>query len=74
MPKNGLESALSAQICSLSENVVPDCREMMTGGIHASLSFPAAAATSSVRETPIASYPLKRASSRVVPKLAVRFA
>ena len=43
LPKNGLDAALSAQICSLSENVVEDCFEMTTGAIQALLS-PAAAA------------------------------
>ena len=37
VPKNGLDDALSAQICSLSENVVDDCRLISTGGIHAAL-------------------------------------
>jgi hypothetical protein len=78
LPKNGLEAALSAQICSLSENVVFDCLEMSTGGIHAFLAACSWAAvavmdavvTSSVREIPIASNPLNAAP---VGKLAVRF-
>ena len=47
---------------------------MITGGIQALLPFTAAAWTLSVRESPIASKPLKLASSRVAPKLEVRFA
>src|SRR5260370_6446168 len=58
-PKNGLDDALSAQTCSLSEKVVDDCMEARTGGIHAFLSPAAAAAGSSVRDTPLASKPLK---------------
>ena len=57
-PKNGLREALSAQICSLSENVVLDCLEMTTGGIQALLTPAVAAATLSVRDTAIASKPL----------------
>ena len=77
MPKNGLDEALSAQICSLSENVVDDCRLMITGGIHAALPAtppPAAVCGSSVRETAIASKPLKVCSERVAPVFEVRFA
>src|SRR5439155_8558274 len=59
VPKNGLDSALSAQICSLSENVVPDCLATITGFCHAFLSPAAAAWGSSVRETAMASKPLK---------------
>ena len=69
-----LDSALSAQICSLSENVVEDCLLMTTGSFQASWLPVAAAATSSVRETAIASNPLKVSSERVAPKFAVRFA
>src|SRR5947209_1786318 len=57
VPKCGLEAALSAQICSLSENVVDDCLEMITGGFHAVLVPAAAAPTSSVRDTATASVP-----------------
>jgi len=74
VPKNGLEEALSAQICSLSEKVVEDCREMTTGGSQAALLLAAAAWTLSVRETAIASKPLNVCSERVAPTLAVRFA
>src|SRR6267143_2297480 len=74
LPKNGLDDALSAQICSLSEKVVEDCLDTMTGAIHAALPAtpPAAAACAlSVRETPIASNPL----NVLVPgKFEVRFA
>src|SRR3954447_18851367 len=43
LPKNRLDDALSAQICSLSENVVFDCRLIKTGRFQAALT-PAAAA------------------------------
>ena len=65
---------MSAQICSLSENVVEDCFEITTGSVHALLMPAAAAATLSVRETAIASKPLKAFSLRVAPRFAVRFA
>ena len=58
LPKNGLLAALSAQICSLSENVVFDCRDTITGGVQALLVPAAAACTLSVRDTAIASKPL----------------
>src|SRR5581483_6381159 len=58
LPKNGLDEALSAQICSLSLNVVDDCLVTITGSLQAPLSPAAAAATSSVYETAIASNPL----------------
>src|SRR5207302_7053297 len=78
LPKNGLDEALSAQICSLSENVVFDCLEMSTGGIHAFLAACSCAcvpvrdavATSSVREIPMASKPL---NADPVGKFDVRF-
>src|SRR5438445_6282317 len=73
LPKNGLDEALSAQICDLSEKVVCDCCETSTGGIHAFLSLAAAAATLSVRDTAIASNPLKAVSERTPLKLDVRF-
>src|SRR5438270_347841 len=66
--------AMPAQTCSLSENVVEDCRETTTGFVQAFLSFAAAAATLSVRETAIASKPLNTASSRVAPRFEVRLA
>ena len=74
VPKKRLDDALSAQTCSLSENVVLDCLEMTTGGFHAALMLAAAEATSSVRETAIASKPLNAASERVAPKFEVRLA
>src|SRR5574341_927512 len=64
-PKKGLLAALSAQICSLSLNVVDDCLETITGAFHAFLpAVPpdAAVATSSVRETAMASKPLNVSS------------
>src|SRR3954452_9321927 len=58
MRKYGLLSALSAQICSLSEKIVVDCLETSTGFDHA-LSSPAAAVVMlSVQDTAIASTPL----------------
>src|SRR6516164_8096936 len=63
LPKKGLEAALSAQICDLSEKVVFDCRDTTTGGIHEVLSpmvpvlVPGVGL--SIRETAIASNPLK---------------
>ena len=74
VPKYRLEDALSDQICSLSENVVEDCREISTGGIHAALVPAAAACTLSVRETAMASKPLNAASDRVASTLEVRLA
>jgi len=58
LPKNGLVEALSAQICSLSENWALLWRLAMTGPLQASLRPAAASATSSLRETAIASAPL----------------
>src|SRR5205809_951825 len=77
LPKNGLDEALSAQICSLSEKVVEDWCATSTGGIQAAL--PAAVlveaiATSSVRETASASKPLNTSSDRVAPRFAARLA
>jgi len=65
---------LSAQICSLSENVVLDWRLTTTGAIQAELVPAAAACGLSVRETAIASKPLNACSERVAATLAVRFA
>jgi hypothetical protein len=48
-----------------------DCRDMTTGGIQAPLVLFAAARTSSVRDTAIASKPLK--AGAVVGKFDVRF-
>jgi hypothetical protein len=74
LPKNGLDAALSAQICSLSLNVVDDCFETITGAFQASASPAAAAATLSVRETARATGPLKVSSRFVVAKLTTRLA
>jgi hypothetical protein len=57
LPKNVLDEALSAQICSLSAKVADDCFEITTGGVHAALSPAPAAWMLSVRETPIPSKP-----------------
>ena len=51
VPKNGLDDALSAQTCSLSENVVVFCFETSTGSIHAAALPAAAACGLSERET-----------------------
>src|SRR2546430_2374063 len=59
LPKNGLEAALSAQICDLSEKVVLDCLEITTGVIHEFLSRMPARVGLSMRETAMASNPLK---------------
>src|SRR5919198_3860459 len=72
VPKKGLEDALSAQICSLSENVVVDCLLITTGCIHAFLAPDAAACGSSVRDTAIASKPLNACSERTALTFAVR--
>ena len=77
VPKNALDAALSAQICSLSEKVVDDCLEMTTGAFHAALPAAppvAASATLSVRDTAMASKPLNPASERTALRFAVRFA
>src|SRR5438270_5218295 len=74
LPKNGLEATLSAQICSLSENVVVDCFDTRTGGIQALLTLAAAAATLSVRDTATASNPLNASSERTALKLEARLA
>jgi hypothetical protein len=58
VPKNRLLAALSTQIWDLSENVVFDCRDTITGGIQALFVPAAAACTLSVRDTAIASKPL----------------
>src|SRR5207248_46974 len=71
LPKKGLEEALSAQTCSLSEKVVDDWCDTITGGNQAAWSFAAADTTSSVLDTAMASKPLNAASDRVAPKLAV---
>jgi hypothetical protein len=72
LPKKGLEAALSAHTCSWSENSAAFCLEMMTGSIQALASPAAAALGSSVRETAMASKPLKVCSERSALKLAVR--
>src|SRR5919201_4204288 len=58
-PKNGLDAALSAQICSLSSNVVELVRGVArTGGIQLFLSSTLVAVGLSSRETPTARNPL----------------
>src|SRR6516165_6940995 len=59
LPKNGLEAALSAQTCDLSEKVVFDCLEITTGGIHELFFRMLPAVGLSIRDTAIASNPLK---------------
>ena len=59
LPKNGLEVALSAQICDLSEKVVFDCLDTTTGLIHELLLPMLSGVGLSIRETAIASNPLK---------------
>src|SRR6185312_9862286 len=59
LPKNGLEAALSAQTCDLSEKVVFDCLEITTGFIHEFLSRMLLGVGLSMRETAMASNPLK---------------
>src|SRR5207245_11563317 len=59
LPKNGLDDALSAHTCSLSENVVDDCIETMTEGIQVGFVPRRATVTLSVWEAAIASNPLK---------------
>ena len=61
MPKNGLDAALSAHTCSLSENSAEVWRLAITGSLHAALLPVAAAAASSVWDTAIASAPLNGA-------------
>src|SRR6266542_1961732 len=61
-PKNGLDAASSAQIASLSENSADACLVAITGRFHAALFPAAAAAKSSVRDTPMAPPPLKNSS------------
>ena len=75
MPKWALVAALSAQIASLSENVVELCRRSVTiaGSLQALASPEAAAARSSACETAIASKPLNVWSFRSVAKFEVRF-
>src|SRR4029453_5555193 len=72
LPKKSLVSALSAQICSLSANPAPLLLPVMvTGAFPAAMPAapPAAAAAAlSVRETPIASTPLKEDSLRFAPR------
>jgi hypothetical protein len=59
LPKYRLDSALSAQICSLSENNAEFCLVTATGSIQASFSPAIAPAMSSVRESARAPLPLK---------------
>src|SRR4051794_41031057 len=56
-PKNGLDDALSAYTCSLSENVVLDCLEITEGAVQAEALPAAAACGLSVLDTAIASNP-----------------
>src|SRR6266508_4361406 len=75
LPKNWLDAALSAQICSLSANAAALLLPVITdGGIQADLTPAAAAGGSSVRETPMASTPLNPASLRFAERLEVRLA
>src|SRR5215217_6541383 len=78
LPKKSLVSALSAQICSLSANPAALWLPVITTG-RIQASFPAAppaaaAAASSVRETPIASTPLNVDKRRLAEKFSVRLA
>jgi hypothetical protein len=59
LPKCGLDSALSAQTCSLSLKSAEFCRVTITGSNQASLSPAIAPAMSSVREIAIAPAPGK---------------
>src|SRR5215470_4555466 len=59
LPKKGLDAALSAQTWDLSEKVVFDCLDTTTGGIHELLSLILLEVGLSMRETAIASNPLK---------------
>src|SRR5439155_20383279 len=64
-PKKGLLAALSAQICSLSLNVVDDCRDAMTGAFQLLWSATIAGVKGdapSLRWTGIASSPLNASS------------
>ena len=78
LPKNGLTSSWSTQICSLSLKVVEDCLLATTGAIQLSCSATTSGAVSSFteagrsrRETPNATYPLNVA---VPGKWLARFA
>src|SRR6266851_1581578 len=59
LPKKGLDAALSAQICDLSEKVVFDCLETTTGFIHELFLRMLLEVGLSMRETAMASNPLK---------------
>src|SRR6516225_900957 len=59
LPKKGLDAALSAQIWDLSEKVVFDCLDTTTGVIHEPFFEMLSAVGLSMRETAIASNPLK---------------
>ena len=79
LPKYGLDSALSAQICSLSSNSAAFCFDTITGRIQLFWFATIACvrpveAGPSMRETASASKPLNIASDRVAPKFDVRFA
>jgi hypothetical protein len=74
LPKNGLDAALSAQICSWSANRAEFCLDTITGSFHALASPAAAAWTLSVRETAIASNPRNVSPGVDAGKCDVRFA
>src|SRR5260370_1453182 len=59
LSKKGLDAALSAQICDLSEKVVFDCLETTTGVIHELFFRMLLEVGLSMRETAMASNPLK---------------
>jgi hypothetical protein len=64
LPKNGLDSALSAHTCSLSENKAEFCLLTMTGAFQLAWSDTMAWVTPvdagpSMRDTAMASNPLK---------------
>ena len=69
---------MSAQTCSLSENVVEDWRLMSTGRfqlpLFAAMAGVSPVAGASSRDTAIASKPRNASSERVAPRFAVRFA
>ena len=65
---------MSTQICSWSENRAEFCFDAITGFIQALASPAAAACGSSVRETAMASKPLKPNSDRWLLKFEVRLA
>jgi hypothetical protein len=77
LPKNGLEAALSTQICSLSEKSEAFCFVTITGGIQlfwSAMISGVRAGVPSIRETATASKPLKASSERMELKFEVRLA